>query len=111
MPLKEKGFMLMEIIVAFLIMAIALGVIFQNFSVSLSSFYKGDEKLSNAFRLEEVGVWYWLANELPSETEDITLKSWPFEIDEKEYQFIEIQLKKQEEEKIADKIFLFSRKE
>ncbi len=109
MALKQKGFMLMEIIIAFMIAAIALGVIFQNFSLSLSSFYKGNEKLRNAFQLEETGIKYWLTNELPSESENMAIKVWPFEINDKEYQFVEVELKRQEE--TADAIFLFTKKE
>jgi len=82
--------MLLEIIIAFLIVAISLGIIFQNLSVSMSFLAKGKSKLEKAFFLETVGARILLGDknlELPN----VVLKSVDVDHQGRDYQLIEVQ--------------------
>ena len=93
----KKGFMLMEIIIAFLIVSISVGIVFQNLSLSLSLLDKGKESLNRAFALEKAGMLLLLEKELSRE--DLPLfrayasyKDYPFEIGETQCKLTEITL-------------------
>ncbi len=99
---NSKGFMLLEIIISFLIISISLGVIFQNISISLSSYEKAHSRLKNAFLLETIGMAKLLKSENPNEGEkEILEKEFPFEVGDKEYRFLQLSIDNK------DSIFLF----
>ena len=99
---NSKGFMLLEIIISFLIISISLGVIFQNISLSLSSYEKAHSRLKTAFLLETVGMERLLKTEnISEEGEEIFEKEFPFEVGDREYKFLQLSMNNK------DSIFLF----
>jgi competence protein ComGC len=110
---NQKGFMLMEIIISFLIISISLGIIFQNISTSLKAIIKANQRLSTCFIQEKVGVWYLLRKEIPSELPAniniIGTRTWPIEIQQKEFKLTEVLFNKNEQDR--ESIFIFLKKD
>ena len=95
---RNFGFILIEVIIAFLIISISLGVLFQNLSTSISMIEKNKKKLINAFKLETIGIQYLFTNELNEDS--ISIKEWPFYLNDTQYKFEEIILEKEHHENL-----------
>ena len=95
---RNFGFILIEVIIAFLIISISLGVLFQNLSTSISMIEKNKRKLINAFKLETIGIQYLFTNELNEDL--ISIKEWPFYLNDTQYKFEEIILEKEHPENL-----------
>ena len=96
---KKSGFILIEVIIAFLIISISLGILFQNLSTSISMIEKNKKKLINAFKLETIGIQYLYTNEIDENL--VEIKKWPFYLNDTQYKFEEVILEKEHAENLV----------